>query len=49
MVIYEEEKFLGIFFFGVGGGLGAENGEIKVCCLEKSWRCRDTRFGMIRG
>ena len=22
----------------------AKNGEIKMCCLEKSWRCRDTRF-----
>ena len=46
-------KISGNFFFwcggGGGGGLGAENGEIKVCCLEKSWRCRDTRFGMIRG
>ena len=26
------------------GKLWATNGEIKVCCLEKSWHCRVTRF-----
>ena len=42
MVIYEGKKNV------LGKVLGKKGGEIKMCCLEKSWYCRVTRFPTIR-